>query len=74
MKNVLLTFFLFLNLTQITAAKDSEFTINDLFHIDQMNSYNNNFALYFKTREKDDRNWNFKDERSQPTNQNWLLK
>ncbi len=52
MKNILLTSFLLLNLTQITAAKDSEFTINDLFHIDQMNSYNNNFALYFKTREK----------------------
>ena len=52
MKKVFLAFFLLLNLTQNAAAKDNEFTVDDLFHIDQMNSYNNNFALYFKTREK----------------------
>ena len=52
MKKVFLAFFLLLNLTQNAAAKDNEFTVDDLFHIDLMNSYNNNFTLYFKTREK----------------------
>ena len=28
------------------------FSAEDLFYIDQMNSHNKNFALYFKTREK----------------------
>ena len=52
MKNFFLILFLLLNLTQIISAKENEFTINELFHIDKMNSYNNNFALYFKSREK----------------------
>ena len=52
MKNVLLVVFLFLSFIQITSAKDIEFTADNLFHIDQMNSYNNDFALYFKSREK----------------------
>ena len=52
MKNVFLIFFLFLSFIQFTLAKDVEFNPNDLFHIDQMNSHNNNFALYFKSREK----------------------
>ena len=33
-------------------AKDNLATIDNLFHIDQMNSYDENFALYFKTRQK----------------------
>jgi len=33
-------------------AKDNEFAIDNLFYIDQMNSHNESFALYFKTREK----------------------
>ena len=52
MKNVFLIFFFFLSFIQITLAKDTEFTVDNLFHIDQMNSHNNNFALYFKSREK----------------------
>jgi hypothetical protein len=52
MKNVLLVVFLFLSFIQITSAKDIEFTADNLFHIDQMNSHNNDFALYFKSREK----------------------
>jgi hypothetical protein len=52
MKNVFLIFFLFISFIQITSAKDTEFTVDNLFHIDQMNSHNNNFALYFKSREK----------------------
>ena len=52
MKNLFLIFFLFLSFFQITSAKDNEFTADDLFHIDKMNSHNNDFALYFKSREK----------------------
>ena len=52
MKNVFIIFFLFLGFIQITLAKDIEFTVDNLFHIDQMNSHNDNFALYFKSREK----------------------
>jgi len=52
MKNVFLIFFLLLSFIQITSAEDVEFTADNLFHIDQMNSHNNNFALYFKSREK----------------------
>ena len=52
MKNIFLIFFLLLSFIQFTLAKDTEFTPNDLFHIDQMNSHNNNFALYFKSRER----------------------
>ena len=33
-------------------AKDDLSIVDNLFHIDQMNSYNKNFALYFKAREK----------------------
>jgi hypothetical protein len=32
--------------------RDNEFLPDDLFHIDQMNSHNKKFALYFKGREK----------------------
>ena len=32
-------------------AKDNGFTPDNLFHIDQMNSHNKNFSLYFKGRE-----------------------
>ena len=33
-------------------AKDNLSKVDNLFYIDQMNSYDENFALYFKTREK----------------------
>jgi len=49
MKKIIIIF-LFLTSNQFSLAKDNEFTADDLFHIDQMNSYNNNFALYFKSR------------------------
>ena len=48
---VLLIIFLF-SLNKIAIAKDNDFVADDLFHIDQMNSHNENFALYFKGREK----------------------
>ena len=50
-KIVLLIIFLF-SLNKFAIAKDNNFVADDLFHIDQMNSYNENFALYFKGREK----------------------
>ena len=50
-KIILLIFFLF-SLNKIATAKDNNLVADDLFHIDQMNSYNENFALYFKGREK----------------------
>ena len=47
----LLIIFLF-SLNKIAIAKENEFLADDLFHIDYMNSHNENFALYFKGREK----------------------
>ena len=47
----LLIIFLF-SLSKIAVAKDNEFLADDLFHIDQMDSHNKDFALYFKGREK----------------------
>jgi len=47
----LLIIFLF-SLGKIAIAKENRFLADDLFHIDQMNSHNKNFALYFKGREK----------------------
>ncbi|MDA9653450.1 hypothetical protein N9T29_00855 [Candidatus Pelagibacter sp.] len=51
MKKIIIIF-LFITFHQFSLAKDNEFTADDLFFIDQMNSYNENFALYFKSREK----------------------
>ena len=41
-----------LSVQQLSFAKDNEFKVDDLFYIDQMNSHNNDYALYFKTRKK----------------------
>ena len=51
MKKVLITILL-LSIQQLSFAKDKEFKAEDLFYIDQMNSHNDDYALYFKTREK----------------------
>ena len=51
MKKVLIIFLL-LSIQQLSFAKDNEFKADDLFYIDQMNSHNDEYALYFKTREK----------------------
>jgi hypothetical protein len=51
MKNIFLVIFFLLTINKVTLANDNEFTVDDLFHIDQMSSYNDNFALYFKSRE-----------------------
>jgi hypothetical protein len=49
-KIILIIIFLF-SFNKITFAKDNEFSTDNLFHIDQMNSHNKDFALYFKSRE-----------------------
>ena len=50
-KIIFLIVFLF-SINNIAIAKDNKFLADDLFHIDQMNSHNKDFALYFKGREK----------------------
>ena len=50
--NKVLIIILLLSIQQLSFAKDKEFKPDDLFYIDQMNSYNGDYALYFKTREK----------------------
>jgi hypothetical protein len=48
---ILIIIFIFsFNVTSI--ADDNEFLVDKMFHIDQMNSHNKNFALYFKGRER----------------------
>jgi hypothetical protein len=52
MKNFFLVFIVLFSLNNFSNAKENLASIDSLFHIDQMNSHNENFALYFKTREK----------------------
>jgi hypothetical protein len=49
-KIFLIIIFLF-SFNKIAFAKDNGFSTDNLFHIDQMNSHNKDFALYFKSRE-----------------------
>ena len=52
MRKTLLIFIIFLSFKNFVLAEENKLMIENLFHIDQMNSHNENFALYFKTREK----------------------
>ena len=52
MNKVILLIIFLVSFNKIAFTKDSEFLVDDLFYIDQMNSHNKNFALYFKGREK----------------------
>ena len=52
MKKILLLIIILSSFKNFVFAQDNRSIIDDLFHIDQMNSHNQNFALYFKTREK----------------------
>ena len=52
MRKTLLIFIIFLSFKNFVLAEENKSMIENLFHIDQMNSHNENFALYFKTREK----------------------
>ena len=48
---VIIVFFLLL-FTQKSNSETDLSNINEIFHIGKMDSYNNNFVLFFKTREK----------------------
>ena len=52
MKRTLLIFIIFLSFKNIVIAQENKSLVDSLFHIDQMNSHNENFALYFKSRDK----------------------
>ena len=52
MKNFFLFFIVVFSLNNLSNAKENLASVDSLFHIDQMNSHDENFALYFKTREK----------------------
>ena len=52
MKRTLLIFIIFLSFKNIVIAQENKSLVDNLFHIDQMNSHNENFALYFKVRDK----------------------
>ena len=52
MRKIFLLIIFIFSLTKISITKGNEFLADDLFHIDQMNSHNKNFALYFKGRDK----------------------
>ena len=52
MNKTLLIFIIFLFFKNSVLAQENKSLVDNLFHIDQMNSHNESFALYFKTREK----------------------
>ena len=52
MKKILLLIIILLSFENFVFAQDNKSLVDNLFHIDQMNSHNKNFALYFKTRDK----------------------
>tara|TARA_B100000945_G_C20278166_1_gene547291 strand:- start:323 stop:886 length:564 start_codon:yes stop_codon:yes gene_type:complete len=52
MKKFYLFLIIFLISSNNVFSKDDSFFPDDLFYIDHMNSHNENFALYFKGREK----------------------
>ena len=52
MKKLYLFIFILFTFKTISSANENLSSVDNLFHIDQMNSHNESFALYFKTREK----------------------
>ena len=52
MKKTLLIFIIFFSFSNLVVAEENKSLVDNLFHIDQMNSHNETFALYFKAREK----------------------
>ena len=52
MKKLYLFIFILLSFKTFSSANENLSSVDNLFHIDQMNSHNESFALYFKTREK----------------------
>jgi len=52
MSKIFILFIFLFSLNKFAIAKDNEYLLDSLFYIDQMNSHNKDFALYFKGREK----------------------
>ena len=52
MKKTFLILIIFLSFKNIVLAEENKLLVDNLFYIDQMNSHNQNFALYFKGIEK----------------------
>ena len=52
MKKLIISLFIIIFVTNSTYGEEQEYNADNLFHIGQMNSYDENFSLYFKTREK----------------------
>ena len=52
MKKLYLFIFILLSFETFSSANENLSSVDNLFHIDHMNSHNEKFALYFKTREK----------------------
>jgi hypothetical protein len=51
-KKTFLLLIIFLSFKNIVLAEVNKLLVDNLFYIDQMNSHNENFDLYFKGREK----------------------
>ncbi len=51
MSRIFILIIFFLSINKMVIAKDNGFTPDNLFYIDQMNSHDKNFSLYFKGRE-----------------------
>ena len=52
MKKLIVTLFTLIFISNSVIAENTESSVNNLFHIGQMNSHDKNFALFFKTRDK----------------------
>ena len=52
MKKLTVTLFTLIFISNPTIAENTKSSVNSLFHIGQMNSYDKHFALFFKTRDK----------------------
>ena len=52
MNKLIVRFFLLFLIISPSFAENLKTSAEDLFYIGQMNSHDNNFSLYFKTREK----------------------
>jgi hypothetical protein len=51
-KKLIVTLLTLMFVSNSVIAETTESSVNSLFHIGQMNSYNKHFALFFKTRDK----------------------
>jgi len=51
-KKLIVTLFTLIFISNSVIAENTESSVNSLFHIGQMNSYDKHFALFFKTRDK----------------------